>query len=154
MLIRTGGAGACHSDLHLMQEWKPDLVPQIAGWTLPFTLGHKNAGWIEGGNTAGMGLGAPVVISPTWGCGKCRSCRAGVTNYCEKPNPRGSGGLGRNGGMAEYMVSPASAVVPLNSLESAEAAPLTDAGLNFYHAVKRCLHHRTPDTAAVVIGIG
>jgi len=26
--IRIGGAGACHSDLHLMQEWTPDLLPQ------------------------------------------------------------------------------------------------------------------------------
>lgn len=153
-LIRIGGAGACHSDLHLMQEWTPDLLPQIAGWSLPFTLGHENAGWIEGGDTAGFALGDPVVISPTWGCGKCRSCRAGVTNYCENPNPMGSGGLGRNGGMAEYMVAPASAMVPLNSLEPAEAAPLTDAGLTSYHAVKRCLPLLTPDTTVVVIGVG
>lgn len=153
-LIRVGGAGACHSDLHLMHEWTPDLLPQIAGWSLPFTVGHENAGWIEGGDTAGMDIGAPVVISPTWGCGKCRSCRAGVTNYCENPNPGGSGGLGRNGGMAEYMVAPASAMVPLNSLEPAEAAPLTDAGLTSYHAVKRCLPLLTPDTTAVVIGVG
>jgi len=153
-LIRVGGAGACHSDLHVMHEWTPEAMPRLAGWSLPFTLGHENAGWIEGGETAGMELGAPVVISPVWGCGKCRSCRTGADNYCDHPNPAGSGGLGRDGGMAEYMVVPVSAVVPLTSLEPAEAAPLTDAGLTSYHAVKQCLPILTPDTTAVVIGVG
>lgn len=153
-LIRMGGAGACHSDLHIMHEWTPEALPQLAGWSLPFTLGHENAGWIEGGETAGMEAGAPVVISPVWGCGKCRSCRAGADNYCDYPNPAGSGGLGRNGGMAEYMVVPVSAMVPLNTLEPADAAPLTDAGLTSYHAVKQCLPILTPDTAVVVIGVG
>jgi len=153
-LIRIGGAGACHSDLHIMHEWSPELVPRLAGWSLPFTLGHENAGWIEGGETAGMEIGAPVVISPVWGCGKCRSCRSGADNYCDHPNPAGSGGLGRNGGMAEYMVVPVSAMVPLNSLAPADAAPLTDAGLTSYHAVKQCLPVLTPDTTAVVIGVG
>jgi propanol-preferring alcohol dehydrogenase len=86
-----------------MHEWTRDVMPQLAGWSLPFTLGHENAGWIEGGETAGMDIGSPVVISPAWGCGKCRSCRTGATNYCDHPNPAGVGGLGRNGGMAEYM---------------------------------------------------
>jgi propanol-preferring alcohol dehydrogenase len=153
-LIRIGGAGACHSDLHVMHEWSPEAIPQLAGWSLPFTLGHENAGWIEGGETAGMEIGTPVVISPVWGCGKCRSCRAGADNYCDHPNPSGSGGLGRDGGMAEYMVVPFNAIVPLNSLEPADAAPLTDAGLTSYHAVKQCLTILTPDTAAVVIGVG
>ena len=153
-LVRIGGAGACHSDLHVMHEWSPEVVPQLAGWNLPFTMGHENAGWIEGGETAGMAIGTPVVISTVWGCGKCRSCRSGADNYCDHPNPAGSGGLGRNGGLAEYMVVPVSAMVPLNSLEPADAAPLTDAGLTSYHAVKRCLPLLTPDTAAVVIGVG
>jgi len=154
VLIRIGGAGACHSDLHLMDEWTPDLIPQTAGWSLPFTLGHENAGWLEGGETEGFDLGAPVVVTPTWTCGRCRSCRSGATNYCDFPNPAGSGGLGRNGGLAEYMIAPANCVVPLKELEPEEAAPLTDAGLTSYHAVKQCLPLLTPDTAAVVIGVG
>lgn len=153
-LIRIGGAGACHSDLHVMHEWTPETLPQLAGWSLPFTLGHENAGWIEGGETAGMEIGTPVIISPTWSCGKCRSCRAGATNYCDDPDYAVSGGLGRNGGLAEYMVVPANTMVRLNSLEPADAAPLTDAGLTSYHAVKQCLPILTPDTAVVVIGVG
>lgn len=153
-LIRIGGAGACHSDLHVMHEWTPDALPQLAKWSLPFTLGHENAGWIEGGETAGMELGAAVVISPTWSCGKCRSCRMGATNYCDDPDFASSGGLGHNGGFAEYMVVPSNTMVALNILEPADAAPLTDAGLTSYHAVKQCLPVLTPDTAVVVVGVG
>ena len=39
VLLKIGGAGACHSDLHLM-EAPEGSVPV----TFPFTLGHENAG--------------------------------------------------------------------------------------------------------------
>jgi len=42
VLVRIAGAGACHSDLHLMDEFEPGMVP----WEPPFTLGHENAGWV------------------------------------------------------------------------------------------------------------
>jgi propanol-preferring alcohol dehydrogenase len=153
-LIRIGGAGACHSDLHVMHEWGPDFMPVFKHWELPFTLGHENAGWIEGGDTAGMEINAPVVISPTWSCGRCQPCRTGATNYCDYPDPAGTGGLGRNGGMAEYMVVPSNTMVALDTLDPAIAAPLTDAGLTSYHAVKQCLPLLLPDTTVVVIGVG
>jgi propanol-preferring alcohol dehydrogenase len=152
-LIRIGGAGACHSDLHIMNEWTPESYPQLARWSLPMTPGHENAGWLESGEAAGLELGTPVVISPTWSCGVCRPCRLGFTNYCEAQG-MGSGGLGRDGGLAEYMVAPANSLIPLRDLEPWQAAPLTDAGLTSYHAVKRCLPILTPDTTAVVIGVG
>ena len=43
VVVRIGGAGACHSDLHLMHEFPPGLLP----FDPPFTLGHENAGWVE-----------------------------------------------------------------------------------------------------------
>ncbi|MFD5540680.1 alcohol dehydrogenase catalytic domain-containing protein, partial [Streptomyces sp. NPDC127079] len=40
VLVRVAGAGACHSDLHLMGAPGP-----LPGFTdLPLTLGHENAG--------------------------------------------------------------------------------------------------------------
>ena len=65
-----------------------------------------------------------------------------------------SGGLGRDGGMAEYMVAPARCVVPLSSIDPADAALFTDAGLTSYHAVKLVLPRLQPGTTAVVIGVG
>jgi propanol-preferring alcohol dehydrogenase len=136
-----------------MHEWTPETFPQVADWPLPFTLGHENAGWIESGDHEGFEIGAPVVISPTWSCGYCPPCRKGWTNYCDNVD-LGAGGLGVDGGLAEYMVAPATTLVPLRDLEPSAAAPLTDAGLTSYHAVKRCLPSLVPGTTAVVIGVG
>lgn len=41
VVVRIGGAGACHSDLHLMHDFTAGGLP----WGPPFTLGHENAGW-------------------------------------------------------------------------------------------------------------
>ena len=154
VLVRIGGAGACHSDMHLMYDFAPGLLP----WGPPFTLGHENAGWVEatGPGVRGVEAGEPVAVYGAWGCGRCRRCVAGLENYCERPADVGpSGGLGRDGGMAPFMVVPqARWLVPLDGLDPADAAPLTDAGLTPYHAIKRSLPLLVPGASAVVIGIG
>jgi alcohol dehydrogenase, propanol-preferring len=158
VLVQVGGAGACHSDLHLMHEFEPDLLP----WTPPFTLGHENAGWVH---TLGAGVtdvepGQPVAVVGAWGCGVCAHCRAGLETYCERPDlapvPAGGGGLGLDGGMAEYLLVPSSRhLVPLpDGLEPRDAAPLTDAALTPYHAVRRSLGKLVPGSTALVIGAG
>jgi propanol-preferring alcohol dehydrogenase len=52
------------------------------------------------------------------------------------------------------MAAPARSLVALQKLEPSEAAPLTDAGLTAYHAVKRSLDVLTPDAGVLVIGVG
>jgi propanol-preferring alcohol dehydrogenase len=42
ILVKVGGAGARHSDLHLMERPAPKRSIK-----LPCTLGHENAGWVE-----------------------------------------------------------------------------------------------------------
>lgn len=158
VLVQVGGAGACHSDLHLMHEFEPGTLP----WAPPFTLGHENAGWVHtlGDGVSGLEPGQPVAVVGAWGCGQCARCRAGLETYCERPDlapvPSGGGGLGLDGGMAEYLlVHGARHLVPLpEGLDPATAAPLTDAGLTPYHAVRRSLAKLTPDATAVVVGVG
>ena len=155
VLVRIGGAGACHSDLHLMQDFEPGMVP----WDPPFTLGDENAGWVEatGPGVAGVSVGEPVAIYGAWGCGRCRRCVAGLENYCELQAEigAGGGGLGRDGGMAPFMLVPnARWLVALGELDPVDAAPLTDAGLTPYHAIKRSLPLLVPGANAVVIGVG
>jgi propanol-preferring alcohol dehydrogenase len=151
--IKVGGAGLCHSDLHIMEA-----PPGAVGFTLPFTLGHENAGWVDklGEGATGFAVGDPVIVYGPWGCGSCANCRQGMDNYCE--NGGGTtqgGGLGHDGGMAPYMVVPSTrALVPLGDLDPRDAAPLTDAALTTYHAIKRSLHLIGPGAVAVVIGIG
>jgi propanol-preferring alcohol dehydrogenase len=59
VLLKVGGAGACHSDLHLM-EAPAGTFP----FQLPFTLGHENAGWVEklGPGATGFEPGDPVIV--------------------------------------------------------------------------------------------
>jgi propanol-preferring alcohol dehydrogenase len=152
VLVRIGGAGACHSDLHLM-EAQAGTKPI----KLPITLGHENAGWVEklGSGATGFAVGDPVIVYGPWGCGSCANCRVGMENYCENPANERPGGLGRNGGMANYMVVPSTRfLIPLGALDPREAAPLTDAALTSYHAVKRSIHLLGPGSTAVVIGAG
>ena len=155
VLVRIGGAGACHSDVHLMQDFAPGALP----WDVPFTLGHENAGWVEalGPGVSGLDLGQPVALYFAWGCGSCQHCRVGMENYCDKQGAIGAfgGGLGLDGGFAPFMLVPnARHLVPLGDLDPVDAAPLTDAGLTSYHAIKRSLHRLVPGATVVVIGAG
>jgi propanol-preferring alcohol dehydrogenase len=154
VLVRIGGAGACHSDLHLMHDFTEGTLP----WNPPFTLGHENAGWVEavGAGVHGLEVGTPVAIYGHWGCGRCHRCREGMENYCENQTSIGSngGGLGLDGGMAPFMTVHARHVLPLRSLAPVDAAPLTDAALTPYHAIKRSLGLLGPGSVAVVLGAG
>ncbi len=158
VVVRIGGAGACHSDLHLMRDFTAGQLP----WEPPFTLGHENAGWVHtlGPGVSGLEVGQPVAVYGAWGCGSCRRCLLGMENYCENPAaapvPGGGGGLGADGGMAEYMLIPAARhLVPLpDGLDPVRAAPLTDAGLTPYHAIRRSWPKLAPGSTAVVIGAG
>lgn len=151
VLVKIGGAGVCHSDLHVLEEG--------IGIKGPFTLGHENAGWVA---AVGSGVrfwkeGDAVAIYGPWGCGHCHSCAQSMENYCEnmKPGQAYGGGLGTDGGMADYMIVPAERLlVSLGKLHPAEAAPLSDAALTPYHAIKHSLPILTPDTTAVVMGVG
>ena len=65
------------------------------------------------------------------------------------------GGLGLDGGMAEYMLVPsARLLVPLGDLDPVRAAPLADAALTPYHAIAKSRDRLYPGATAVVIGAG
>ena len=154
ILVKVGGAGACHSDLHLMNRPAPQRPIR-----LPFTLGHENAGWVEklGPGAEGFAPGDAVIVYGPWGCGNCKNCRMGMENYCENAGgtARGGGLGGYDGGMAPYLLVPSTRfLVPLGALDPREAAPLTDAALTSYHAIKRSLHLLGAGSTAVVIGAG
>ena len=105
VLVRVAGAGACHSDLHLME-----LPAGIIPYDPPFTLGHETTGHVAalGAGVTGWAEGDAVAIYGPWGCGRCRACRQSFENYCEHASEiRGAGGgLGLDGGMAEYVLVP------------------------------------------------
>jgi alcohol dehydrogenase, propanol-preferring len=152
VLLRVGGAGLCHSDLHLM-HWPPGELP----YDLPFTLGHEVAGTVAalGAGADGVAIGDRVLVYGPWGCGVCRRCSRGEEHLCERPTAARGCGLGRDGGLAEYLVVPSPRLlVPLDGLDAVQAAPLADAALTPYHAIRRALDTLEPGAGAVVIGVG
>jgi alcohol dehydrogenase, propanol-preferring len=127
-----------------------------ASYAVPFTLGHENAGWVEkmGPGATGFAPGDPVIVYGPWGCGLCMNCRNGMENYCQVGAQPG-GLRGNDGGMAEFLLVPATRyLIPLGNLDPREVAPLTDAGLTSYHAVKRSMGLLGAGSTAVIIGAG
>jgi alcohol dehydrogenase, propanol-preferring len=154
VLVEVGGAGLCHSDLHLM-EWPEGTL----SWRLPFTLGHETAGTVAalGPGASGVSVGDRVLIYGPWGCGSCIQCIRGADNLCPNRFARpGAGcGLGFDGGLADYVLVPSTRLlVPLGDLDLVEAAPLGDAALTPYHALKPELPRLVPGSSALVIGVG
>jgi alcohol dehydrogenase, propanol-preferring len=155
VLVKVAGAGACHTDLHIMDRPPHDDPYERP----PFTLGHENAGWVEalGAGVRSLSPGDPVAVAGAWGCGHCRACRQGREMLCENLDEVGcwGGGLGRDGGIAEYLLVPAARLLlPLGDLDPRSAGPLTDAALTPYHAVKAGPPRLHPGAWALVIGVG
>src|SRR4051812_29441154 len=154
VLVRVEATGLCHSDLHVI-----DAAPGALPYRLPFTLGHEVAGRAAalGPDADGVRAGERVVLHGPWGCGTCGRCAAGWDNYCDRRDTLSwhGAGLGRDGGMAEYVLVPSARhLVPIGDLPAEQAAPLSDAGLTSYHAVAGLRHALGEDSTTVVIGIG
>jgi alcohol dehydrogenase, propanol-preferring len=154
VVIKVGGAGACHSDLHVMREFAEGMAP----WGPPFVLGHEAAGWVHrtGSGIKGLEHGEPVAVYGLLGCGHCKPCAAGAENLCVHgmEGPPGIG-FGVDGAMAEYLlITDPRRLVPIGDLDPADVAPLTDAGLTPYRVIKRVQPQLTPGSHAVVIGAG
>src|SRR5215471_5540744 len=150
VIVRIGGAGLCRTDLHIIEaQWA-----EKSNVTLPYTLGHENAGWVQeiGSAISNVAVGDTVIVHPLVTCGLCRACRAGDDMHCINST---FPGISVDGGMANFLKTTARAVVKLDpSLQPKDIAALADAGLTAYHAVKKASAHLYPGTKVVVIGAG
>ncbi len=153
VVVRIGAAGLCRTDLHIW-EGQFDSVQKEAGLSRPYSPGHENAGWVEaiGGAVTNVAIGDKVILHPLVTCGLCRACRDGDDVHCDfQVFP----GLLAPGGFAQYLKSGARSVIRIDdSLEPTDVAPLADAGLTAYHAIKKALPLLYPGTTCVVIGAG
>ena len=150
VVVRIGAAGLCRTDLHIQEgQWA-----EKSGVTLPYTLGHENAGWIHevGSGVTNVEVGDTVIVHPFITCGLCGPCRRGDDMHCVNG---GFPGISRDGGFADFLLTSARSVIKLDpSLEPKDIAALADAGLTAIHAVKKALPVLGPGTRAVVIGAG
>jgi NAD+-dependent secondary alcohol dehydrogenase Adh1 len=150
VVVRIGAAGLCRTDLHIQEgQWE-----SRAGVTLPYTLGHENAGWVHevGSAVTNVAPGDTVIVHPFISCGLCRACRAGNDMHCVNGS---FPGINRDGGFADFLKTSARSVVKLDpSLQPKDIAALADAGLTAIHAVKKAIPVLGPGARAVVIGSG
>ncbi len=155
LLIRVSKAALCGTD---SAEW--DHGPLLA--RPPVILGHEFTGQVvavgpgtsgpqaDGGpEPGGFAPGTRVVSGAGISCGRCAWCAAGRTNLCASYQTLG---LHRDGGLAEYVLSPASIcrAVPdeLDDIGAAMAQPLAVA----LHAARR--GRVGTGRSCVVIGAG
>jgi NAD+-dependent secondary alcohol dehydrogenase Adh1 len=150
VIVKIGGAGVCRTDLHIILGQWAEAMNQ----SLPYTLGHENAGWVHevGSAVTNVAVGDTVILHPTPTCGLCRACRAGQDMHCANSS---FPGLDSDGGMAEYLLTSARTCVKLDpETEPKDVAALADAGITAYHAVRKAIPQLYPGTTCVVIGAG
>ncbi len=115
LLIRTGAATICTSDLH-------DLHGNPFGIDLPVILGHEGAGTVVevGAAVTGFRIGDRIAAHPVHPCYQCPTCRAGMDHLCTE---MGHFGLNLPGTFAEWFVVRAdrARVIP-NEVDFAVAA--------------------------------
>lgn len=82
VLIRTGAAGVCHSDMHFFNGTYPGAVPCV--------LGHESAGIVEEVGTAVHYVkpGDHVITCLSVFCGHCEYCLTGHMSLCQEPEVR------------------------------------------------------------------
>ena len=116
-LLRVDACGFCHHDLLVMRG----VLRRGVGEGV--TLGHEIAGTVVAASPelSEAWIGQRVVSLLTAACGQCARCRAGNEHRCLV----GEGiGHGRDGGFAEYVALPASALVPIPDGMAGEQAAL------------------------------
>jgi D-arabinose 1-dehydrogenase-like Zn-dependent alcohol dehydrogenase len=146
--VKVQACGICHSD-EVTKEG------QFPGIQYPRVPGHEVVGVIDavGPNVPPRwAVGERVGVGWNGGyCGYCDSCRRGNFFACETSTQ--VTGVTRDGGYADYLVTPFSAValVP-EELSAVEAAPLMCAGVTTFNCLRNS--GARPGDLVAVVGLG
>ena len=108
VLVKIEKTAICGTDMHIYHwdEWAAKTIP------VPMTIGHEFYGRIValGQAVTGLELGQRVTGEGHLVCGQCRFCRTGRAHLC--PDTKGIG-VHVDGAFAEYLLLPASNIIPL-----------------------------------------
>jgi D-arabinose 1-dehydrogenase-like Zn-dependent alcohol dehydrogenase len=144
--IKVTACGVCHSD----SVTKDGLFPNIQ---YPRVPGHEVVGVIDavGAGVPSWQVGQKVGVGWNGGyCGYCDHCRRGNFFACVRGQVTG---VTYDGGYAEYMVAPASAVALMPSeLPPVDSAPLLCAGLTTFNALRNS--GARPGDVVAILGLG
>jgi len=114
-------------------------------------LGHEFVGRVVdlGAEVTGFRVGDRVVSGAGISCGRCRWCLLDRTNLCAEYRTLG---LQVDGGLAEYVTSPASICHTVPAACDDDAAVMTQPLAVALHALSRVA--QSPDDSVAVIGVG
>jgi threonine dehydrogenase-like Zn-dependent dehydrogenase len=143
VLLAVSRAAICGTDA---SEWAhgPILC------TPPVVLGHEFTGRVvAAGDGVALAEGTRVVSGAGISCGGCEWCRAGRTNLCASYRTLG---LQVDGGLAEYVRTPASICREVPDTVGDEAAAMAQPFAVALHAVRR--GRLAAGETCVVIGAG
>jgi D-arabinose 1-dehydrogenase-like Zn-dependent alcohol dehydrogenase len=144
--IKVSACGVCHSDALTKEGTWP-------GIQYPRVPGHEVVGAIDavGTDVTRWKPGQGVGVGWNGGyCGQCDHCRRGAFFACVTGPTTG---VTYDGGYAEYLIAPASAVALMPAgLPSVEAAPLMCAGVTTFNALRNC--GARPGDVVAVLGLG
>jgi D-arabinose 1-dehydrogenase-like Zn-dependent alcohol dehydrogenase len=145
--IKVQACGVCHSD----SVTKEGLFPNIA---YPRVPGHEVIGIVDavGAGVRGWSTGQRIGVGWHGGnCGYCDACRRGDAFACETETL--VTGVTSDGGYADYMIAPATAVARVpDDLGAVEAAPLMCAGITTFNALRNS--DARPGEVVAVLGLG
>lgn len=145
--VKVEACGICHSDAMTKEGIWP-------GIHYPRVPGHEIAGVIDatGAGVARWTKGQRVGVGWHGGhCGYCDSCRRGdfVTCQVALQIP----GIAYDGGYAEYMIAPATALAAIpDGLSAVDAAPLMCAGVTTFNSLRNS--GARPGDLVAILGIG
>jgi alcohol dehydrogenase, propanol-preferring len=128
--LKVDACGICHSD----QLFKEGTWP---GLKFPVVPGHEVAGRVDkiGAGVTRFKVGQRAGVGWNGGyCGHCQPCFEGEFPYC---TTGATTAASFDGGYAEYMVAPETAVAAMpEGIDATEAGPLMCAGITTYNALR------------------
>lgn len=144
VLLEVTRAAICGTDA---SEWAEGPILCRPG----VVLGHEFVGRVAavGSGVARLRVGDRVVSGAGISCGRCRWCRLGRTNLCAEYRTLG---LQVDGGLAEYVTSPAAICRVVPDACDDDAAAMTQPLAVALHALSRVAAGQ--DEAVAVIGAG
>ncbi|MCL1859717.1 MAG: alcohol dehydrogenase catalytic domain-containing protein [Oscillospiraceae bacterium] len=145
VLVKTMAATICTSDIN-------DINYNPFGIELPMIMGHEGAGIIEklGDEVIDFFIGDEIAAHPVMPCGKCVSCKRGLSHLCDDMEHLG---LNHGGVFAEYFTIRADRIRKKPKNISFAAATLMEPVCVCIEAVKRA-NITTEKSNILVIGDG
>src|SRR3954471_12223963 len=147
VLVQSREAGLCRTDIEMMTGAFTD--PRWVRY--PVIPGHEWAGTVVdlGEEVASLRVGDRVVCEGFVACHRCRRCRAGETQWCERIEAIG---FTRPGGYAELVVAPERVVHVLPEHVSFDAGVLVEPASVVLNGLAKASPRPGEDVG--VIGVG